>query len=194
MRIPPFYRPSGKQKPPLPGEEFTQEWIDLAHLLTNIAKDLSCENKHIEAIELFKRAELIWAGVISTDRRILVQLLSVTISLIREFVILGEIENAHSICLKAITQWEKHSLTSQQRLLLTYIRYCKALIAAELTLYDEAIREYETVYSIWKELSSEDMNTFLPIMKQILLALQHLYQEVGEQKTVEYLQTNQINE
>jgi tetratricopeptide (TPR) repeat protein len=184
MRIPPFYRPHGKQKPPAPGEEFTQEWIYLAHLLSSIAKDLSSEKNHIKAIEQFKRAEQIWTGIISTDKRALTQLLAVTISLIREFVILGQIENAHSTCLQAIDQWEKHNLPSHQRLLLTHIRYCKALIAAELTLYDEAITEYETVFSVWKELSSEDMNTFLPIMRQVLLTLQHLYQEINEEKPV----------
>ena len=192
MRIPSFYRPPGKQRPPAPGEEFTQEWIYLAHLLAAIARDLSSENNHIKAIELLKRAEQIWAGVIAKDKQALTQLLSVTTSLIREFIILGQIEDAHNICLQAINQWEKHSLPSHQRLLLTHIRYCKALIAAELTLYDEAITEYETVFSIWKELSSEDMNAFLPIMKQVLLTLQYLYQEIGEQKTFEILQNSLI--
>jgi tetratricopeptide (TPR) repeat protein len=185
MHLPSFYRPPGKKKPPVPGEEFTQEWRYLAHFLTTFAKDLSNEKKHIKAIELFKRAEHIWAGIISTDKQALTQLLAVTISLIREFIILRKFEEAHTICRKTINQWEKQNLTSHQRLLLTYIRYCKALIAAELTSYDEAITEYETVFSIWKELSNEDMNIFLPIMKQIRLALQHLYQEISEQKIVE---------
>jgi len=88
MRIPSFFRPHGKQKPPAPGEEFTQEWIYLARLLETIAKDLSHENNHIKAIEQFTRVERIWAGVASTDKQALVQLLSVTISLIREFIIL----------------------------------------------------------------------------------------------------------
>jgi len=66
------------------------------------------------------------------------------------------------------------------------------LIAAELTLYDEAIMEYEAVFSIWKELSSEDMNTFLPIMKQILLALHHLCQEIDDKKVAEHLKITLI--
>jgi len=189
MRIPSFYRPLGKQKPPAPGEEFTQEWIYLARLLETIAKDLSNENNHIKAIEQFTRVERIWTGVTSTDKQALAQLLSVTISLIREFVILGQNEDAHRICLQTISRWEKHSLPSHQRLLFAHIRYCRALIAAELTLYDEAIIEYEAVFSIWKELSSEDMNTFLPIMKQVLLALHHLSQEIDEQKAAKHLKT-----
>ena len=192
MRIPSFFRPHGKQKPPAPGEEFTQEWIYLARLLETIAKDLSHENNHIKAIEQFTRVERIWAGVASTDKQALVQLLSVTISLIREFIILGKIEDAHRICLRTINRWEKHSLPSHQRLLFAHIRYCKALIAAELTLYDEAIMEYEAVFSIWKELSSEDMNTFLPIMKQILLALHHLCQEIDDKKVAEHLKITLI--
>jgi len=179
---------------PLSGEEFTEEWIYLAHLLTGIAKDLSSEKNHMQAIEQLKRAQQIWEGIISTHKQDLVQLLSVLIFLIREYVILGKIEDAHALCIQTISQWEKQNLTFHQQFLLTYIRYCKALIAAELTLYDEAIAEYEILFSTWKNVPKEGMNTFLPIMKQALHALQDLKEEIDQQKMAELNQTKLINE
>lgn len=189
-RIPSFYRPPRKQRPPAPGEEFTGEWIYLARLLESIAKELSRENNHIKAVEQFERAKRIWTGVTSVHKQALSQLLSVIISLIREYVVLGRIEDAHHLCLHTIKRWEKHPLPSHQKLLLTHIRYCRALIATELTLYDEAIQEYETVFSIWKEFSKEDMRSFLPIMEQATAALQHLYLEIEDKNTTKHSQNH----
>lgn len=189
-RSPVFYHPQRKQKSPEPGEEFTEEWIYLARLLENIAKDLSSENNHTKAVELLLRAERIWIGIASEDTQALTNLLSLIISLVRELVVLGRVEDAHDTCCRTINQWETYPFSSHQRLLFTHIRYCKALIAVERTLYDEAISEYEAVLSVWKEFSTENVSTFMPIMRQATLALQHLYQKIGDQKAAEFLQIN----
>ena len=190
IRRRPFHALSRKQKPPNPGEEFTGEWIYLAHILETIAKDLSRENRHTEAVEQFFRAKQIWTGVVSVDPHALTPFLSLVISLIRELIVIERIEDAHDICIQMINQWETSPLSPHERLLLTHIRYCKALIAVECTLYDEAISEYEAVLSIWGELSDEDMSLFLPIIRQATLALQQLYQMSGDQKVIEHLQTH----
>ena len=178
----PLYHLPRKQKPPVPGEEFTERWIDLARILETIAKDLSNENKHVEAVEQLFRAKKIWTGVVSVDPHALTSLLSLLISLIRELIVLGRIKDAHDICIQTINQWETNSLSYQQKLLLTHIRYCKALIAVERRLYDEAISEYENVLSVWEAFSNENMGIFLPIMRQATLALQQLYQMTSDQK------------
>lgn len=187
-RSPVFYHPHRKQKSPDPGEEFTVEWIYLAHLLEDIAKDLSAENNHTQAVELLFRAERIWIGMASEDTHALTNLLSIILSLVRELVVLERVEDAYDTCFRTINRWETHLLSSHQRLLFTHIRYCKALIAVERTLYDEAISEYEAVLSVWKEFSTENGSTFMPVMRQVTLALHHLYQKIGDQKAAELLQ------
>ncbi|MDR2855255.1 MAG: hypothetical protein LBV40_03750 [Methanomicrobiales archaeon] len=189
-RGPVFYHSHRKQKSPGPGEEFTKEWTYLAHLLENVAKDLSRENNHTQAVELLLRAERIWIGIALEDTQALANLLSLIVSLVRELVVLERVEDAHDACFRTIQRWETHPFSSHQRLLFTHIRYCKALIAVERTLYDEAISEYEAVLSIWKEFSNENTSTFMPVMKQATLALQHLYLKIGDQKAAELLQTN----
>ena len=188
-RSPVFSHPHRKQKSPDPGEEFTVEWIYLAHLLENIAKDLSRENNHTQAVELLLRAERIWIGMASEDTHALTNLLSLILSLVRELVVLERVVDAYDTCSRTINRWETHSFSTHQRLLFTHIRYCKALIAVERTLYDEAISEYEAVLSVWKEFLAENVSTFIPIMRQATLALQHLYLKSGDQKAAELLQT-----
>jgi len=164
-----------EQNLPTPGEEFTEEWIYLAHLLENMAKNLSLEKNHTKAAELLFRAEHIWLGIASKDTQVLTHLFSLIISLVRELMVLGRIEDAHKVCFRTMNRWKTYPFSSHQKLLFTHIRYCNALIAIERTIYDEAIREHEIVLAVLKDLSDENSSTFMPIMSQATLALQHFF-------------------
>ena len=188
MKRMPGYQYSFHEPPPLPGEEFLSQWIYLAELLEKIAGDFSAEKQHTRAIEQYIRAKEILAEIALIDPKSLPYLFFVIISLIREYVILERLLDAHHLCIQAVSEWEPLLQTSHQKLIFAHIRYCKALIETELTLYEEAIYEYELIILTWKGFVSKDMGIFMPIIKKVAFTLNLLYHRAGHPEDGEKLQ------